>query len=1267
MTNCTSARGKQDAHVRKCTRSLEVTRRDRAEWQVPCPRDGIVALLLGLLLAVPSTARAAVTRSCGPDAVANTTNVLCAAPSGPCDATTVNLSTNIDVTDAGCAFDLGGRALNVQKTLQMTGLGFIRVTNAGNITITATGRLEARGDFVEPSGFIIRGGLVSLTSAGTITMLDRAQIDVSGDAAGTIRLIATGTNGAGVGIDLQATSVLSGQGISSFTDTGDRFADGGTLEVTASAGSIVDNATINLSSANGALGGDVTMRAARDISVGELLDATGGASDGGSVDMLCGDNMVITKTITVDSRLGGGYGGTITLAAGVDAIGGVVTGGTLTVNGATLSLDGSDAETFGGDGGDLEVTSKGLLQFIGAHVAIRASGGTLFDGSGGTVFLSSGDNNPNVMGPLDGDMSVAGIATLKSGGTDGDGGSFDIAAGRNLTLTARIDVSGQSTGGDITGDAGGSVLLNGSITAPGTSPTGEGGFIDFSAGLASYAGLTVAQDIFAPGGTSNGGGQAISLAGCTLTVNNGVKVDGHAGVNAANHPGGATIELIARGLMQLQASSQYLANPGGIIKTTHPPTQIPVIGAGVVFNPARTDNPTLVGSYPNCPVCGDGIRQAGEGCDDGGLVAGDGCSSTCTIEAGWTCTGSPSVCTNCGDGIQQAGEGCDDGNLINGDGCDANCTPTGCGNGIVTAGEGCDDGNTIGGDCCSASCQFEISGSTCTSDGNVCTNDVCNGAGVCVHVANTDPCASDGNVCTNDVCSAGVCGHVANTAPCASDGNPCTDDVCGGGTCKHVNNTAPCSDGNACTQADTCSGGSCVGANPVVCTALDQCHVVGTCAPATGICSNPTKINGSACNDVNACTRTDTCQAGTCTGGNPVVCTALDQCHVVGTCAPATGTCSNPTKANGSGCNDANPCTQTDTCQAGVCSGANPVICAPLDQCHVAGTCTPATGVCTNPFQPNGTPCNDGNQCTITDMCTNGQCAGNTMTCGDGITQGACGEGCDDGNMVNGDGCDNNCTPTGCGNGIVTAAEQCDDHDLTGGDGCSATCTIEPGWNCTGSPSVCTEVCGDGIVTPGEQCDDGNTVSRDGCSSTCKLELCGAAPATGCRRPVFPNKAAITLKDQVFSDSDGLIWKWIKGKATSKSDFGNPLFATSYAICVYDDTGGTPRLKLSAIAPAGGFCSGSSCWREKTAGYSYSDKDLTPHGISKMVLKEGLIDGTAKITLKGKGGNLLMPNLLGLVQPVIVQLRNSNGLCWEAVYSAPANKQTSDQFKDKAD
>src|SRR5262249_29230783 len=37
-------------------------------------------------------------------------------------------------------------------------------------------------------------------------------------------------------------------------------------------------------------------------------------------------------------------------------------------------------------------------------------------------------------------------------------------------------------------------------------------------------------------------------------------------------------------------------------------------------------------------VCGDGIKDPTEECDDGNTTAGDGCSPTCTIEPGFACT-----------------------------------------------------------------------------------------------------------------------------------------------------------------------------------------------------------------------------------------------------------------------------------------------------------------------------------------------------------------------------------------------------------------------------------------------------------------------------------------------------------------------------------------------------------------------------------------------------------------------------------------------------
>jgi len=165
------------------------------------------------------------------------------------------------------------------------------------------------------------------------------------------------------------------------------------------------------------------------------------------------------------------------------------------------------------------------------------------------------------------------------------------------------------------------------------------------------------------------------------------------------------------------------------------------------------------------------------------------------------------------------------------------------------------------------------------------------------------------------------------------------------------------------------------------CTALDQCHVAGTWDRTLGECTNPATSNGTTCNDGNVCTQTDTCQSGFCVGTNPVVCQAMDQCHIAGVCDPSSG-CSNPAASNGTTCNDGNVCTQTDACQSGFCVGTNPLVCQAMDQCHIAGVCDPSSG-CSNPAAPNGITCNDGNACTQKDSCQTGVCVGSAITCDD--------------------------------------------------------------------------------------------------------------------------------------------------------------------------------------------------------------------------------------------------------------------------------------------
>ncbi|MBI4508486.1 MAG: hypothetical protein HY698_02540, partial [Deltaproteobacteria bacterium] len=381
---------------------------------------------------------------------------------------------------------------------------------------------------------------------------------------------------------------------------------------------------------------------------------------------------------------------------------------------------------------------------------------------------------------------------------------------------------------------------------------------------------------------------------------------------------------------------------------------------------------------------------------------------------------------------------------------------------------------------------------------------------------------NDGNACTRaDTCQTGSCTG-ANPITCTASDQCHNAGTCdpANGTCSNpakTNGTA-CNDGNACTRADTCQTGSCTGANPIACTASDQCHNAGTCDPATGTCSDPAKANGTACNDSNSCTRSDTCQSGSCTGTNPITCSASDQCHNPGTCDPASGACLNPPKPDGTACSDGDACTRADTCQAGTCSGSDRVTCSASDQCHEPGTCDPSTGTCSYPEKPNDAPCDDGNSCTRTDTCQAGRCTGNNpVVC-------AAADSCHDvGTCDPSTGtCSNpikpNSTPCGTSSGC-TQTDTCQAGKCEVGppvtcpppDQChfAGTCDATTG-RCSYLPKPDGSSCSDGnACTQADSCQQGKCVGEDQvvCLASDQCHVAGECdPASGaCSNPIKPN------------------------------------------------------------------------------------------------------------------------------------------------------------------
>ncbi len=128
-----------------------------------------------------------------------------------------------------------------------------------------------------------------------------------------------------------------------------------------------------------------------------------------------------------------------------------------------------------------------------------------------------------------------------------------------------------------------------------------------------------------------------------------------------------------------------------------------------------------------------------------------------------------------------------------------------------------------------------------------------------------------------------------------------------------------CDDGNLCTAGLELPGRRVQGLESSSCARpAISATTLAPATRATGQCSNPAKANGSTCNDGNACTQTDTCQGGACTGADAVVCAPVTSATPPARATPSSGICSNPAKTNGSACSDGSLCTQTDTCQGGL-------------------------------------------------------------------------------------------------------------------------------------------------------------------------------------------------------------------------------------------------------------------------------------------------------------------------------------------------------------
>ena len=211
-------------------------------------------------------------------------------------------------------------------------------------------------------------------------------------------------------------------------------------------------------------------------------------------------------------------------------------------------------------------------------------------------------------------------------------------------------------------------------------------------------------------------------------------------------------------------------------------------------------------------------------------------------------------------------------------------------------------------------------------------------------------------------------------------------------------------------------------------------------------------------------------------------------------CDPSTGC---KTENNTQSCDDGNECTVTDVCVDGACVGSGQLGCDDGNFC-TDDSCDLQTGCV---YVDNAEPCDDNSECTINDVVTEGSCVGTgDLVCDDqnSCTKDFCLDdgGCDyeviEGSCQDGNACTTKdiCIAGSCVGG---GPPDCDDANSCTADSCDELlgCQHEKISAECDDGNACTDndMCSEGICTGGEA-----VVCDD--SNTCTQDAC--IPAEGC-------------------------------------------------------------------------------------------------------------------------------------------------------------------------
>ena len=387
----------------------------------------------------------------------------------------------------------------------------------------------------------------------------------------------------------------------------------------------------------------------------------------------------------------------------------------------------------------------------------------------------------------------------------------------------------------------------------------------------------------------------------------------------------------------------------------------------------------------SCVLLPDG-SQDGQGCEDGNY-----CSVNDSCLAGSCVSGGARDCSESANGDCTVGV-CDEPS----DACVTEIKPnnSSCDDAVKCT----DDDKCTNGICAGVAVD-------CSTFADECNLGQCNPAtGQCASVPTPGDECTDGDDCTlQDSCSpGGTCEGAWDDENCGCDG----DDDCAGLT--NTCNIGRCDVETHVCMAEPQEGTPCNDSE--ACTVDDQCNDAGVCAGSPYTCDDELGCTANVCDGQGGCTYP--LQSQRCLIGG--ACYSAGQTNPANVCQ----ICQDGTvwSANDNvSCDDGQACTKDDGCDAQQCAGVaydcDDELACTTDTCLGNGSCTNLIvssacvigGVCydggaVNPNNPcqtclpaqnktnwtaNSASCDDGNACTKGDICSGGTCGGTAYSCVD--------------------------------------------------------------------------------------------------------------------------------------------------------------------------------------------------------------------------------------------------------------------------------------------